>query len=323
LEDRPSYSNFGFSLLGHVLGKIADQKFEQYVKDFILEPLGMDNTGYDFTNEIEKKMAVGYLGSYPIPNFDLGWERPAGQMYSTVNDLAKLMQLIFRDSQAQGSTPNQILDGQTIKEWMLPKYVTGNDGMGIQAIGVPWEMNLANPYWIVAKDGDVLGFSALFSAIPQLKYGVIVQVNTMGPASAIVEALHKTLIPAFESVLSTLQVPPPLPDNYQDYFGFYQVPSSITNNFPPPFTGLQITAVVNTTSDWNGTPRMSLFISSPLTTDYAFIDWQEDLGVFQRSFMQQKPSCPGLLGGENQYVVFNGTKSFTVPGLYYGFIWEK
>jgi len=46
--------------------------------------------------------------------------------YSTINDLAKLHSLLFRDNITAGSTQAQILDGQTIKEWLLPIWVTAN-----------------------------------------------------------------------------------------------------------------------------------------------------------------------------------------------------
>ena len=37
-------------------------------------------------------MATGYLaGGLVAPLFDLGWDSPAGQMYSTVNDLLKVL----------------------------------------------------------------------------------------------------------------------------------------------------------------------------------------------------------------------------------------
>jgi len=41
-----------------------------------------------------------------------------------VNDLNNLLSLLFRDNLSYGSSPSQILDGQTIKEWLYPGYVT-------------------------------------------------------------------------------------------------------------------------------------------------------------------------------------------------------
>lgn len=39
-----------------------------------------------------------------------------------MGDLCKLMSLVFRDNYTAGSIPSQILDGQTLREWILPVY---------------------------------------------------------------------------------------------------------------------------------------------------------------------------------------------------------
>ena len=48
---------------------------------------------YDLSssNSVMYKMATGYgSDGHKVPIFDLGWEAPAGQMYSTINDLLKV-----------------------------------------------------------------------------------------------------------------------------------------------------------------------------------------------------------------------------------------
>lgn len=104
--------------------------FEDYVNKFILQPLGMTNTGFKYTEEYVRtyvdityaplikildmqlldsidafqyvntslywlcsvilKMATGYINGGVAPLLNLGWNSPAGQMYSTVNDLFKV-----------------------------------------------------------------------------------------------------------------------------------------------------------------------------------------------------------------------------------------
>jgi CubicO group peptidase (beta-lactamase class C family) len=51
---RPSYSNLAYSLLGRILVEkvfYPGTTYEQYVRDYILMPLGMKNTGFEFTDE--------------------------------------------------------------------------------------------------------------------------------------------------------------------------------------------------------------------------------------------------------------------------------
>jgi len=51
--------------------------------------------------------------------------------YSSVNDLSTFLSFLFRDNISYGSSPAQILDGQTIKEWLQPGYVTGVTNGGV------------------------------------------------------------------------------------------------------------------------------------------------------------------------------------------------
>lgn len=39
-------------------------------------------------------------------------------MYSTGADMVKFMKLLFRDNVASGSSPDQILDGATLRKWV-------------------------------------------------------------------------------------------------------------------------------------------------------------------------------------------------------------
>ena len=48
-----NYSNLAYSLLGNCLIEKThgSMQFKDYVQQFILKPLGMTNTGFDFTQE--------------------------------------------------------------------------------------------------------------------------------------------------------------------------------------------------------------------------------------------------------------------------------
>jgi CubicO group peptidase (beta-lactamase class C family) len=56
-------------------------------------------------------MALGYSGGKVSDSvfMDFGWESPAGQLYSTADDLAQLMYLLFRDNVAFGSREDQLI----------------------------------------------------------------------------------------------------------------------------------------------------------------------------------------------------------------------
>ena len=57
---QPAYSNLGFALLGRIVENITNEKWEDYIKKKIFDPLGMTTSGNTFTSEDIEKLALGY-----------------------------------------------------------------------------------------------------------------------------------------------------------------------------------------------------------------------------------------------------------------------
>ena len=55
-----SYNNSGYFLLGAIIEKVTGKPYEQVLKEKILDPLGMKNTGYDHFDTLIQKRATGY-----------------------------------------------------------------------------------------------------------------------------------------------------------------------------------------------------------------------------------------------------------------------
>lgn len=79
------------------------------VKYLILDPLGMKNSGFNYTSDVLARMAVGYYFGQPAPFLNVGWDMPSGGMYSTTEDFTHLMKLFFRTTTPAGG--KQVLDG--------------------------------------------------------------------------------------------------------------------------------------------------------------------------------------------------------------------
>ena len=54
-----SYNNSGYFLLGAIVEKVTGKPYEQVLKEKILDPLGMKNTGYDHFDRLLEKRASG------------------------------------------------------------------------------------------------------------------------------------------------------------------------------------------------------------------------------------------------------------------------
>jgi CubicO group peptidase (beta-lactamase class C family) len=96
------YDNSGYFILGAILEHVTGQSYEGLLKEQILEPLGMKDTGYDHHADIVPKRATGYqrgLGEIGnAPYLDMALPYAAGALYSTVEDLYKWDQALYKDA---------------------------------------------------------------------------------------------------------------------------------------------------------------------------------------------------------------------------------
>uniref|UniRef100_A0A672FFW2 Lactamase, beta-like 1a n=1 Tax=Salarias fasciatus TaxID=181472 RepID=A0A672FFW2_SALFA len=210
------YSNVAFSLLAGVLApKVAGSDFESWVSRNILERLGMEDTGFELTAAVQRQMAVGvYGGGQPAPLYDLGWYRPAGQMYSTTADMAKLMMALL------GAYGGGVLRRDTL-DTMLRPVMRCHAGYFANSTGTPWEVNRQFGYDVVRKDGDLDGFAATMALVPRLKLGLVVLMAGVRPDRDLAGQAFRHLIPvvedAFRSARRAVRAPPdPAP-----YVGFF------------------------------------------------------------------------------------------------------
>jgi len=54
------YSNLGYIMLGKVVSKASGMRFQDYVTQEILRPLGMHDTRWEYTQASPGKLALGY-----------------------------------------------------------------------------------------------------------------------------------------------------------------------------------------------------------------------------------------------------------------------
>ncbi|MCU1623698.1 MAG: beta-lactamase [Frankiales bacterium] len=85
------YSNLAYAILGEVVGRATSSTWSQQLEHRLLRPLGMSRT----TLQPVGPRAIGYLSEpfadavRPEPDSDLGSTAPAGQLWSTANDLVR------------------------------------------------------------------------------------------------------------------------------------------------------------------------------------------------------------------------------------------
>jgi CubicO group peptidase (beta-lactamase class C family) len=114
------YSNVGYAILGAALSRAAGETYDDYVRRHILSPLGMRSTDFALTSSMRDALATGV--DYDVLVKDTlnyedaarghvegpGYALPAGGLYSTVGDMAKLVSFQL------GFGPDSVLSPATI-----------------------------------------------------------------------------------------------------------------------------------------------------------------------------------------------------------------
>jgi CubicO group peptidase (beta-lactamase class C family) len=190
----PKYSNLGIAIMGHALSHVAGQRYDEYVRENILQPLGMTQTGFD-PSAYGDERAIGYhlaKGKFEIsPTWDEKGFRPAGGMYSSVSDIARFISLQFRDGSAGGK---QILGGSSLREMHSPVLVASDFETGF---GIGWGIRRAAGKKVIGHSGGLPGYTTNISLVPSMKLAVIVFTNTGTAPVEISNGLLELLIPIF------------------------------------------------------------------------------------------------------------------------------
>jgi len=180
LEFKPgekfNYSNSGYVLLGHVIEKVSGQSYEQFVRENIFKPIGMNDTGYDSGRSILKHRASGYTPDgeafVNAAYLDMTIPHAAGALYSTVGDLYSWDQALNTE--------------KLLTKKSLDALFSADKNEYAYGWGVRQQFNRRN----TAHGGGINGFATMISRFPEDKATVIVLSNNdRAPASRIARDL--------------------------------------------------------------------------------------------------------------------------------------
>lgn len=149
-----SYTNSGYILLGIIIEKITGISYEEAVTKFILKPLKMDHTGFDYPalKSTDKTVPYSYLSKNiqqktEIWNPDLTGS--AGQIYSTAEDLYKYY---------TGLRDYKIVSKEAFKKATTP-YLSG--------YGYGWFIDDLYGKKLINHGGNIEGATSYFAMLPE------------------------------------------------------------------------------------------------------------------------------------------------------------
>lgn len=168
---RYSYSNLGFDLTGYALQRRSGKTFEQYMKEELFKPLGMEATTFNQQEAFRSpSLAKGYVGEQQVPDIVIPM-LPAGGMYSNVKDMAKFVSLHLSGGKINGRSfiPNRLLQQMYRLQFPVARQVAGY-GLGMEI----------KPHYggtLLGHGGGGYGYSTKQSWLPEYGIGVIVLTN--------------------------------------------------------------------------------------------------------------------------------------------------
>lgn len=182
-----AYNNSGYFILGRIIENVTGDEYDDVLRERILEPFGLDDSGYDHNGEIQPHEASGYrhmmTGFEHASYLDSSLPYAAGMMYSTVRDLYRWDRAL-----AEGAKPFQSMETKELwytpgledyaYGWSVRDEQIGDDGPTVR---------------VIQHGGGINGFNTAYRRYPDQQNMIAVIDNTEGNPGAIAAQLARVL----------------------------------------------------------------------------------------------------------------------------------
>lgn len=179
-----NYGNSGYYLLGLIVEEVTGMSYEQAMEHYILDPLGLEDTGYAASGKVIDRLASGYVktpeGYERAPFFHSSAGFSAGMMYATAEDM-------FRWTRALAAG-EIIRNPYHLQNMITPQMEDYGFGLfvGEQRIGERDEL-------VFSHSGNVNGFTSQLAYFSDSDYTLIIMDNTQQCTSRIYFAAREVL----------------------------------------------------------------------------------------------------------------------------------
>ena len=221
------YSNVGYGVLGELVARLRGRPWEECVHDELLAPLGMTRTTTRPLPGAARGYAVHPWADLLLaePEHDGGALAPAGQLWSTVADLARWAVVLAGDGSG-------VLAPDTVGEMRAPVVVDSRPdgwfghGLGPQVWPVTRPDGTRGTH--VGHGGSMPGFLAGLRADPSSGDAAVVFANATSGLAAAVDADLLALLAQNEPLLPEPWRPSSVGEGVEELLGpWYWGPSSL------------------------------------------------------------------------------------------------
>lgn len=211
------YSNLAFGLLGEVVSRLRGATWWECVQTRILDVLGMSRTSYQAEGVHAQGTSIDpYTGvASDEPHPDTGAMAPAGQMWSTVADLATYCVFLL------DGHPD-ILPKARLEEAFIPQSAALATGLE-SAHGLGFQMHRGGSGVLVGHTGSMPGFVASCFVDRIRRTGFVAFANAMTglPAAGIATALAEELETSEPTIPEPWRPSTEVPEAVRDVVGVW------------------------------------------------------------------------------------------------------
>lgn len=222
LGGEASYNNAAVCLAGRVVEVVTGSTYEAAVRELVLEPLALDDTGFHAEDTITHRFAVGHVSESGSVRVARPWSFPrsgvpAGVgLVSSVRDQVRYARFHLGDAAVGGAG---VLTAAALARMQTPTSKSQHGHYGIS-----WDIRTIDGVRVCAHGGTTFGQLSAFEFVPERDFAITVLTNSTTGR----ELYDELLVWARESYAGIVTPEPELvpltPAQLQQYAGRYLRP---------------------------------------------------------------------------------------------------
>lgn len=217
-----SYSNMGFTILGMIIESATDQKYENYLDDKLLTPLGMKNSSFSFISQIgedaNKNLAMGHFEDGSTVASASIYLRPAGQFTTTAYDMGLFLKFMMGDGSIK---KKPFIDSIYMRNFGTPKNTIASENrlkngysFGVQK--KDWYNRIT-----LSHSGNIIGYKAYYYIFPTEKKAFFISYN-IDHESADYSKINRLILDNLEMpIIDPSETYLPIEDTLRNWDGYY------------------------------------------------------------------------------------------------------
>ncbi len=186
---RWQYQNLMYMTAGYLAANVAGTTWEDLVQTKIFDPLGMKRSNFSVSSmERDSNTALPYQeknkAMVRIPYRSLDQIGPAGSINSTAEDMARWVRLHLGNGSFHGA---RVISQGTLAQLHAPQVVVPGAMFAAKEIlfnlyGMGWFIQAYRGHRLLHHGGNIDGFTALVSMMPDDSVGLVILTNQNGSA---------------------------------------------------------------------------------------------------------------------------------------------